>query len=354
MKLTHVAALFFLLSTLNPQLSTCFAQGSLTPPGPPGPTMKTLDQVEARIPIDATHTPGDANYKYIISTAGSYYLTGNLVVTASSPNGVHVTAAGVTIDLNGFQILRILSSGGAGITIDPTAHRCVVKNGSITGFIGVGGIRAEFGAKGGVFRHLTVSGCGFGLQAGEGWQVDGCIVHDNGGAGITSSSGGNTFSNCVAYRNAEGGIFTTGTTTVTNCTASSNTGTAAATGIELTGGGSVIGCTASFNQADGIVVHGNSLVLNNVCDANGTGGTGAGILIAEGAGNRIESNNLTGNDFGVKANTAGNLIIKNSTRGNSTSFSLVAGNSVGEQINVYNGGAGAIIITSNSWANFLY
>ena len=35
-----------LLSTLNLQLSTVFAQGSLTPPGPPAPVMVTLSQIE--------------------------------------------------------------------------------------------------------------------------------------------------------------------------------------------------------------------------------------------------------------------------------------------------------------------
>ena len=35
-----------LLSTITYQPSTAFAQGSLTPPGAPGPTMLTLSQVE--------------------------------------------------------------------------------------------------------------------------------------------------------------------------------------------------------------------------------------------------------------------------------------------------------------------
>src|SRR6516225_2055979 len=39
-------ALFF--AAFNSQLSTAFSQGSLTPPGPPVPTMKTLDQIQPR------------------------------------------------------------------------------------------------------------------------------------------------------------------------------------------------------------------------------------------------------------------------------------------------------------------
>ena len=41
-------AILFLL-TFSPQFSPCFAQGSLTPPGAPAPTMKSLDQISQQI-----------------------------------------------------------------------------------------------------------------------------------------------------------------------------------------------------------------------------------------------------------------------------------------------------------------
>jgi len=40
----------FMLSRVNLQLLT-YGQGSLTPPGTPAPTMKTLAQIEPRTPI---------------------------------------------------------------------------------------------------------------------------------------------------------------------------------------------------------------------------------------------------------------------------------------------------------------
>src|SRR5437762_1154008 len=99
-------------------LPSALPQGSLTPPGPPAPTMKTLDQVEARTPIDATHTPGDANNDFIINQRGSYYLTGNLAIIKAT--GIQINVSDVTVDLNGFEISRSSGSGNC-INITPTS-----------------------------------------------------------------------------------------------------------------------------------------------------------------------------------------------------------------------------------------
>src|SRR6478735_9662548 len=95
------------------------AQGPLTPPGPPAPTMQTLDQIGSKTD-QANNGITTANSKldsvanmlgkrtpisalpFTISTSGSYYLTGNLTATADG-DAITVSGDNVTIDLNGFN-----------------------------------------------------------------------------------------------------------------------------------------------------------------------------------------------------------------------------------------------------------
>ena len=269
------------------QVISAFPQGSLTPPGAPAPSMKTLQQIEPRFPLNNANTPGDANYEFIISQAGSYYLLGNLSVTKA--NGIRIAAEGVTLDLNGFEIRRTAGAGGNAIEITDTSHRCVVKNGSINGSTATFGYGIQaltaIPARGGSFLHLTATGCSttglkgghawriahcssyendiFGISAGEGSVISDSIARDNGGSGFDIGVA-SSVSHCIATGNDGNGFQTGSSTTLTNCTAR----TSGVHGL-ITGHGSVVvNCTAEFNGVHGISAGQSNRVTNCVVRFN--------------------------------------------------------------------------------------
>ena len=374
---------------------TGFGQGALNPPSGPAPTMRTLDQVEPRTPIDETRTPGDANHQHIISAPGSYYLTGNLAV--GRPNGIRVTVEGVTVDLNGFEVSR--GSGTGGIGVQATANRFTLKNGSISGFA----IGVSSNGSGGEFRDVKVANCSSdGLRAGQNSRLEGCSVTNIDGTGIAAGDGstlincgassgtgnadaairagdGTTLINCAALNNAanagilagngatltncsargntsnqahSAGISTGLYANVTGCTATSNTNTngtptgLTGQGISVAEGSLVKDCAASFNKGDGIYVENASTVVGNICSANGLQ-TGVGAGIRAGANNaRIQNNNVTDNDVGIRVEGTGNLIEGNHVRKHpgpgiqvttANGKNVIIRNVAGDNVNSYSG-----------------
>lgn len=336
--------------------------GNLTPPvGSPTSTMKTLQEVEPRTPIQSLSGSGTA--MHAIFSSGSYYLTGNLIVPAGGI-GIQVSADNVTIDLNGFSIIG--SGTGAssnGIFVPSTRRYITVMNGVISNFGGVCLDASNVTA--GHFENLAIrdSSGNNGLEAGNhsvvravraesnnvagiaglvGCTFTDCIAIDNGGDGISAGSYA-TVSNCTATDNGQDGISTAQRSTVMNCSTNSNF----SDGVEMSFGGIVKNCTAAFNGA-GIRVDagGAVLVIENECSNN----TNAGILIAAGVANRIENNHVGFNGAGIDVNTTDNFIARNTARGNTTNFSIVAGNEAAAVIT----NPGDAFSSTNAWANFAY
>ena len=306
------------------------AQGPLAPPGAPAPTMKTLDQVEPRTPISAVGV--------IISSAGSYYLTANpssqFVVNGES--GITVAASGVTIDLNGFELVGFANSG-SGITINNGVTNVTIRNGTIRNwtFKGIDGtgipeVRVENvrvinnGGSGiivdfnGEVRDCVAQGnVGYGIEAtancliencqvtlttgfpgtgiitGDSCHIGRCAARGNANLGISAGSNNVGISNCTAQSNLQGGISAGKNASISNCTAQGNIGFGIrvtdnctitdSAALSTTGAGSpgiatgdtgvVSGCTSRLNAGDNIRVGGSSTVVK--CSASGsTGGNG--------------------------------------------------------------------------------
>jgi len=119
---THAA---LILSAFQILSVSAFSQGSLTPPGPPAPTMKTLNQIEGRTVIDPS-VPGFTT-PYNITQAGSYYLAGNINVS-NGTSAIVIATDNVTLDLNGFALISTSSpAAGSGVHFTNVPNNIFVR-----------------------------------------------------------------------------------------------------------------------------------------------------------------------------------------------------------------------------------
>lgn len=361
----HIASVarFTLAACVAALASVALFAGDLNPPpGPVAPTMKTLDEVEARIPLQSV--PGGATFEHVVSAPGSYYLTGDLVLTLPI-SAVFIEADDVTIDLNGFSIVG--TGVQTGVLINNGRRNIVIRDGTIRSFAaGVWGINAldvqainlrvhsmqgqgVFLGDGGVVENCTAANCGdVGLVVGNAGRITNSTSRNNAGSGFGLGAG-SVIENCTASSNGFDGVISNGPVAATNLTARGNS----LVGLNLGANSTVIGCNASNNGGGGIRVTFNSLVrdcsasgnteygiqavsdclvLNNVVSFN-TGGTGVGIDVF-GTRVHVQGNTAINNPVGFRAAMSGNVFLGNVARSNTNNYGAVSvGNIVGPIVN---------------------
>lgn len=261
------------------------AQGILTPPGAPAPTMKSLDQIEARTPIG---TPGQATTSTIyITTPGSYVLTGP--VTTTGAVGINIDANDVSLDLNGFTISSTSPVGSSsGVRVNGSKSNIQIRNGHIRGQTTyAGGIFSGAGFNAGIsaptalnvlIENICIEGvASSGIECGTSSSiVRNCTVNIAGGFGITSGRAQGCYAITCGYSaiygilvsdsvgqstSSSNGIYAA--TAAVNCSGSSNSG------YGISSGGTATGCTGTSTSGTGLSAH----TAGN-CSGSSSSGTG--------------------------------------------------------------------------------
>ena len=256
---TKAQRLAILAALALPAASFLLAQGPLTPPGAPTPTMKTLDQIEARRPVQSLA----ATAPYNITQPGSYYLTGN--ITVATGDAIVITSDDVSLDLNGFTIRSTFTGGstGAAVKVDGFRWRLTVRNGSIVSgtTVPASGPAAEAGFTNGIFAdgpfiggsiyqalvsdvHVTGVGTAGILLNNQG-VVERCTVSQCGHSGIIAED----VQNCSAEFCRVHGISVT--RNATNCSGNARDGA----GLECVNASN---CTGTSTNGPGLYCYGNA------------------------------------------------------------------------------------------------
>lgn len=307
------------LSFFSVGLPGLYAQGSLTPPGAPAATMKSLAQIEPRTPIAAA--------AFTISAPGSYYLTTNLTGVVGF-NGITIASGNVILDLAGFTLTGSAGSPN-GVMIQDSVTNVTVSNGSLSGWSSTGVSVLSSSSRNIVLDRLNISDSGsYGISVNGGVTVSSCNVQV---CGVGISANNSTIFDCRVEDCTFYGVYVRSST--------------------------VSRCRIKNNAHFGIFVDfPGCLISDNVCTGNNTVNSTnyAGISIND-SNNRIENNFLHGNGssgagIAVNPTYSGNIIIRNSVAGNGVNnYVIPAGQVVGPLITTT-----GTITSSNPWANFSF
>lgn len=342
-----------------------------------------LDSMHASDIIDAAsdevRTPVSSCQN--ITSAGSYYLTGNLLAPLSS-NCLNIAANNVTLDMMGFQIASPGSSTYDGI--DAGNYESIeIRNGSISGFAnGIDGANRVSNVvmnnnvtglltnkKGAVIRDCTVfSNTGTGIDVSDSAIIVSNVVYSNGGDGINAGTQ-SILKNNIVYSNTLNGIYGASWSYIAGNNVYSNTERGiyvfdgsnvlknvvrlnGSVGIHIGSGGSVVDNTVGYSGKSGIralkgtLIRGNTLYSNNRTNSTTDGGIYVHILClvtdnvledniqngiyVNSRGNVLRGNMVTVSNIGINFQSTGNYYKDNVGTNNNATFGHFVPTGVGD------------------------
>ena len=315
------------------------------PPGPPAPTMKTLSEVEPRVPISALPAT--------ISQPGSYYLTRTLTASGAGDT-ITIQANDVTLDLNGYALdgagvgqIGICRCGAGSLT------NWVIRNGTLRNWFGSGvsaqsveSVRVEnvtlvnsgltgliLGDRARVTDTTVMIGnvVADGINVGQQAMVDHCMVSgplNPLGRGIVTGADGVVRDSSV--RSVFSGIEPGVGTTVSRCDISAISGV----------------------DSIGIRVQSDSNIEGNKIRGLGFETSGRGIMVLNGGtNNQIEGNQIIRWTTGVSMfNGPGWVVTGNLVVHNTFSDNLNDVDSGPNQVGPFNNAC----CSTNPWSNINY
>ena len=237
--------------------------GDLDPPnGSVKPTLKTLDEVEPRIPLTNQF---DTLKPVVITSPGSYYLAEDIFALPDQ-HGIEITASHVSLDLRGFAVIGNIEVGSIdGIHLTGNLEGVEIKNGTVRQFF-QDGVDAQL-SKGCRFENLCVhNNILTGLRSGASGAVVRCTAVENSLDGISLGTGSSAVG-CTAIQNGSRGIAAGSGSLVRDSVARES----GASGIDFVSTGTAIGCVSTNNEGDGfsarLLLHRDRLQCSRQCGA---------------------------------------------------------------------------------------